>query len=85
MAKKTKKTEMIKNEASIRKALMKIKDPCPVCNKELAVNEMYTSRIGLVDDNDSIVGWICPYCKTEFNVDYKIIKYLGKGGPGGEA
>jgi|10_taG_2_1085330.scaffolds.fasta_scaffold144547_1 uncharacterized CHY-type Zn-finger protein len=75
----------IKNEEEIKKALKKLRDPCPVCKNELAVNEIYTGRIGLVDEYDKVVGWICPYCNTEFNKDYKIIKYLGKGAQGGEA
>jgi len=50
----------------------KTKDPCSVCDKELYINEDYSSRVGLLDDNDACVGWMCPYCNTEFDFNNKV-------------
>ena len=61
------------------------KDPCPVCKEELYLNEEYTQRIGLIDDLDKVIGWICPHCKTEYDTDTKIVRFLGSPEIGGEA
>ena len=69
--KKTKKTSNI--------------DPCPICSKELHLNEKYTQRIGLLSDFDEVIGWLCPHCKSEFDEDNRIVKFLGEAGVRGEA
>ena len=60
-------------------------DPCPVCKEELYLNEEYTQRIGLIDDFDEVIGWLCPHCKTEYDTDTKIVRFLGSPEIGGEA
>ena len=60
-------------------------DPCPVCKEELYLNEEYTQRIGLIDDFDKVIGWVCPHCKTEYDTDTKIVRFLGSSSIGGEA
>ena len=50
----------------------KYKDPCPVCDKELFFNEDYSRRAGLLDDNEECVGWMCPYCYTEFDFENRV-------------
>ena len=34
----------------------KTADPCPICNKELYLNEEFTQRVGLLGDYDEVVG-----------------------------
>ena len=70
-AKKTKKTSKI--------------DPCPICSKELHLNEKYTQRIGLLGNFDEVIGWLCPHCKSEFDEDNRIVKFLGENSIRGEA
>ena len=60
-------------------------DPCPVCKEELYLNEEYTQRVGLIDDFDEVIGWLCPHCKTDYDTDTKIVRFLGSPEIGGEA
>ena len=74
MQKKTKTTEK-----------KKIVDPCPICSKELHLNNEYTQRVGLLGDYDEVIGWLCPHCRSEFDVDNHIVKFQGEGNIRGEA
>jgi uncharacterized protein with PIN domain len=74
MQKKTKTTEK-----------KKIVDPCPICNKELHLNNKFTQRVGLLDDYDAVIGWLCPHCRSEFDTENHIVKFLGEGNVRGEA
>ena len=63
----------------------KIIDPCPICSKELHLNHEFTQRVGLLDSFDEVVGWLCPQCRSEFNVDNELTKFMGEDGMRGEA
>ena len=63
----------------------KIVDPCPICNKELHLNHEFTQRIGLLDEFDSVMGWLCPHCNSEFDVEDHLTKFLGESNIRGEA
>ena len=63
----------------------KIVDPCPICNKELHLNDEFTQRVGLLDDYDEVIGWLCPHCSSEFDQDIRIVKFFGGEGMRGEA
>ena len=52
-------------------------DNCPVCSKNLYLNEEYTQRVGIVDEDHEVLGWMCPHCKSEFDADSKLIKLMG--------
>ena len=60
-------------------------DPCPFCNKDLYLDKEFTQRVGLLDDFDEIIGGMCPHCKSEFDVDNHLTKFLGEGTIRGEA
>tara|TARA_A100001011_G_scaffold374963_1_gene435995 strand:- start:7313 stop:7528 length:216 start_codon:yes stop_codon:yes gene_type:complete len=62
-----------------------LNDPCPICNKELYLDSKYTQRIGILDDFDEIDGWMCPHCKSEFDNENHLTKFLGTNGTRGEA
>ena len=53
-----------------------IKDLCPVCEKSLYLNSDISKRVGLIDGDDEVIGWLCPYCKTEFDFNEKVIYIL---------
>ena len=59
-------------------------DPCLVCDKNLYYNTDYSKRIGLVDDSCDILGWMCPFCGSEFSTENELItlklKYDGVEG-----
>ena len=63
----------------------KIKDPCAVCDDELYLDGEFTQRIGLIGDMDEVYGWMCPHCKSEFDLDGKITNLGGTGNISGEA
>ena len=63
----------------------KANDPCPICNTELYLNEEFTQRVGLLGDFDEVVGWLCPHCSSEFDIDDHLTKFLGENGMRGEA
>jgi uncharacterized protein with PIN domain len=63
----------------------KTTDPCPICNKELYLNEEFTQRVGLLGDYDEVIGWLCPHCSSEFDRDNHLTKFLGEDGLRGEA
>ena len=50
------------------------KDLCTVCDKNLYYNADFSKRIGLVDDDCNILGWMCPNCGSEFTEDNKLMK-----------
>ena len=60
-------------------------DPCPICNKELHLNHEFTQRVGLLGDQEDVVGWMCPHCSSEFDTDNHLVKFLGEGSIRGEA
>ena len=63
----------------------KIVDPCPICSQELHLNHEFTQRVGLLDNYDEVVGWLCPHCRSEFDIDDHLTKFLGEGNIRGEA
>ena len=71
MEKKTKKSETV--------------DPCPICSKDLYLDDTFTQRVGLLGDTDDVIGWLCPHCRSEFDVDEHLTRYKGKDGMTGEA
>lgn len=71
MTKKTKKSETV--------------DPCPICSKDLYLDDTFTQRVGLLGDYDDVIGWLCPHCRSEFDVDEHLTRYKGKDGMTGEA
>ena len=74
---------MEKKQNSLRTKIKKIKrrDPCSVCGKELYYNSKYSQRIGLFDTqslNHNIIGWSCPHCKSEFDINDNIMYIYGQ-------
>ncbi len=63
----------------------KVVDPCPICSKELYLDEQFTQRVGLLGDYDDVIGWLCPHCSSEFDTDNHLTKFLGEDGMRGEA
>ena len=60
-------------------------DPCPICSKDLYLNDEFTQRVGLLGDLDEVIGWLCPHCRSEFNTDNHLVNFMGEHGMGGEA
>ena len=54
----------------------KTQDPCKVCGSELYFDDIASKRAGILNSHDKVVGWLCPYCKTEFDDEDNIIVLL---------
>jgi phage terminase large subunit GpA-like protein len=63
----------------------KIKDPCPVCDGELYLDGDFTQRVGLINEQDDVYGWMCPHCRSEFDMEGKITNLSGTSNISGEA
>ena len=75
-----------KNQKKFKKTKhKKIKDPCAVCDEELYLDGDFTQRVGLINDMDKVEGWMCPHCKSEFDLDGKITNLGGTSNISGEA
>ena len=53
-----------------------VEDPCKVCGSELYFDEITSKRAAIMDSRDIVVGWLCPYCKTEFDDMDNIVTLL---------
>ena len=58
-------------------------DPCPVCEENLFASEDFTKRIAILDEGD-ILGWICPECFTEFDMESNVKVLFSKQAIHGE-
>ena len=67
-----------------KKKLKNDLDLCPICKKSLYLDESYSQRVGLLDEEDYCIGWMCPYCESTFDKDSKLTGIYGDD-IGGEA
>ena len=68
----------LKPKTSRKKKKSKKKDPCLVCSKDLYYDAEYSKRVGLIDENDNVLGWMCPYCRSEFTTKHKLKSFGGE-------
>ena len=54
------------------------KDLCLVCDNNLYYDAEISQRIGLLEADNTIVGWICPFCETEFGNNDEIVYIYGR-------
>ena len=56
-------------------------DKCPACSRNLYWDKSVTRKIGLLgNDNETVEGWMCPYCRATFYLEDNLtyIKAFGK-------
>jgi len=47
---------------------------CPVCDENLYYDNQFTQRVGvLADDDFTIEGWMCPFCRAQFDLDNNLL------------
>ena len=76
---------MEQSEEKQKKFKKKAKDPCLICEGELYLDGEYTQRVGLISEMDDVYGWMCPHCKSEFDMAGKITNLSGDNNISGEA
>ena len=74
-----------KNQKKLNKRKKSTKDPCPICDENLYLDSTFTSRVGLLDGPDEVYGWMCPFCRSEFDVDGEILRFFRDGKITGDA
>ena len=47
-------------------------DLCPVCDGDLYYDEYFTQRVGVLDENDEVEGWMCPHCRSLFDLEQNL-------------
>ena len=53
-----------------KKKNQKNKDLCPVCDTNLYYDDQITQRVGILGDDDyTVEGWMCPECRSRFDID----------------
>ena len=67
-----------------RKKPKRVKDPCPICDKNLYHNESHTKRVGLLEKG-RVSGWMCPFCDSQFDLDDNILYIYGEENIKGKA
>ena len=74
-----------KSQKKFKERKKSTKDPCPICDENLYLDSTYTSRVGLLDGDDEVYGWMCPFCMSEFDTDGEIIRIFRDGKITGDA
>ena len=67
------------NQKKLKKSKKALKDPCPVCDEDLYLDIDFTQRVGLLDNDEDVYGWMCPYCRSEFDIDGEIVRLFRDG------
>ena len=73
MDKKQSSLVTLKAKVGKKKSSRPKKDLCKVCDGDLYYNADYSRRIGLVDEECKVLGWMCPHCGSEFTEDDKLV------------
>ena len=76
---------MVTRQSLSRTKKKKPKDLCPICDKNLYLNSDFTKRIGLIDSDKEVTGWICPECSSEFDLNDNIVYIYGENSIQGKA
>ena len=76
---------MVAKQSSLRTKKKKPKDPCPICDKNLYLNSDFTQRIGLINKDREVTGWVCPECSSEFDLNDNIFYIYGENSIQGKA
>jgi uncharacterized protein YbaR (Trm112 family) len=74
-----------KQSSSDTKKKSRDRDPCPVCDFDLYYNSDATQRIGIINVKREVLGWICPECDSEFDLDDNIVYIYGEDSIQGKA
>ena len=73
----------IKNSSLMRKK--KDNDNCPICKRNLYLNNKISKRVGILNEFDEVEEWMCPYCDSQFTLNNKPTVLYGKMNVEGEA
>ena len=72
-----------KNSSLMRKK--KGNDNCPICKRNLYLDNRMSKRVGILNEFDEVEEWMCPYCDSQFTLNNKPTVLYGKMTVEGEA
>jgi len=61
------------------------KDNCPICKRDLYLNNKISKRVGILNEFDEVEEWMCPYCDSQFTLTNKPTVLYGTMNVEGEA
>ena len=61
------------------------KDNCPICKKDLYLDNSISKRVGILNEFDEVEEWMCPFCDSIFNLNGRPTKLYGVMNVEGEA
>ena len=70
---------------SLRTQKRNRRDNCPICKRDLYLNNRISKRIGILNEFDQVEEWMCPYCDSQFTLNDKPTVLYGKMNVEGEA
>ena len=72
-----------KNSSLMRRK--KGSDSCPICKRNLYLDNKISKRVGILNEFDEVEEWMCPYCDSQFTLTNKPTVLYGKMNVEGEA
>ena len=72
-----------KNLSLMRKK--KGNDNCPICKRNLYLDNRISKRVGILNEFDEVDEWMCPYCDSQFTLTNKPTVLYGTMNVEGEA
>ena len=72
-----------KNSSLMRKK--KGNDNCPICKRNLYLDNRMSKRVGILNEFDEVEEWMCPYCDSQFEINGKPTVLYGTMNVEGEA
>ena len=60
-------------------------DSCPICKRNLYLDNKISKRVGILNEFDEVEEWMCPFCDSRFNLNNKPTMLYGKMNVEGEA
>ena len=61
------------------------KDNCPICKRNLYLDNRMSKRVGILNEFDEVEEWMCPYCDSQFTLTNKPTVLYGTMNVEGEA
>ena len=73
----------IKNSSLMQKK--RVRDNCPICKRDLYLDNRISKRVGILNEFDEVEAWACPYCDSQFTLNNKPTVLYGTMNVEGEA
>ncbi len=73
----------IKSSSLMRRK--KDNDSCPICKRNLYLDNKISKRVGILNEFDEVEEWMCPYCDSQFTLTNKPTVLYGTMNVEGEA